>query len=471
MLLVLLQSLLSCWQAHGDIIDKEQRVTGKIKLSFRLDITKQQQQQPIARAAVDRSPSLEQRKLQQRQQSNTSPIIASTRKGTTDLTKLPSITQDTNNTSTTSSIVGPRPIHSSNREQPVIFPPVTARNAIVSDSSIMVSTTEGSSNDSRQAPVHGMLASAATRSRSINGPIQSDVPQIHRPSTINGPIQYSDVPQIHRASTINGPIQYSDTPQIHRPSTMNSDVPQIHRPSKINGPIQYSDTPQIHRAKTINGPIQYSDVPQIHRASKINSPIQYSDVPQIHRAKTINGPIQYSDQASTSQSSYSREGVPHTQLMMDRSFETSMTSSDFLSETSSLVAEDSIRLHQPTASPSKKGVQIDSSPPSTLKPRSPPAAADPTSTPTPSVDRRIEFPFDILVCNISAIDLQQVHFLQKVQPAVKLLCDSFSGATQVTNRCTTRSSYCCHGIISSYRLRVVLYCIVRYDMTCSHNMT
>ena len=253
---------------------------------------------------------------------------------------------------------------------------MTARNAmtgLVPDGSIlqreMVNTRErhDSSNDSRQAPVHGMLVSAATHTR-----------------TIDGPIQYSDVPQIHRAKTMDGPIQYSD-------------------------------------------------------------------VPQMHRAKTINGPIQYSDQASTSQSSYSRDGFPHTQMMMDRSFETSMSSSDYLSEASSLVAGDSVRLHPPTAPLSKKGVQNDSSPPSkkvvqnvssppskkgvqkdsspsTVKPNSPAAAAD--SIP---VDRCIEFPFDILVCSISAIDLQQVHFLQKVQPAVKVLCDSFFGATQVSD--------------------------------------
>jgi len=225
---------------------------------------------------------------------------------------------------------------------------------------------------------------------------------------------------------MDGPIQYSDVPQMHRAKTMD-------------GPIQYSDVPQMHRAKTMNDPIQYSDVPQMHRAKTMNGPIQYSDVPQIHRAKTINGPIQYSDQASTSQSSYSRDGSPHTQMMMDRSFETSMSSSDYLSEASSLVAGDSVRLHPPTAPLSKKGVQNDSSPPSkkgvqnvsspsTVKPNSPAAAVD-----SINVDRCIEFPFDILVCSISAIDLQQVHFLQKVQPAVKILCDSFFGATQVSD--------------------------------------
>jgi len=112
-------------------------------------------------------------------------------------------------------------------------------------------------------------------------------------------------------------------------------------------------------------------------------------------------------------------------MMMDRSFETSMSSSDYLSEASSLVPGDSVRLHPPTAPLSKKGVQNDSSP-STVKPNSP--AAD-----SIRVDRCIEFPFDILVCSISAIDLQQVHFLQKVQPAVKILCDSFFGATQVSD--------------------------------------
>ena len=114
-------------------------------------------------------------------------------------------------------------------------------------------------------------------------------------------------------------------------------------------------------------------------------------------------------------------------MMMDRSFETSMSSSDYLSEASSLVAGDSVRLHPPTAPLSKKGVQNVSSP-STVKPNSPAAAAD-----SIRVDRCIEFPFDILVCSISAIDLQQVHFLQKVQPAVKILCDSFFGATQVSD--------------------------------------
>jgi len=114
-------------------------------------------------------------------------------------------------------------------------------------------------------------------------------------------------------------------------------------------------------------------------------------------------------------------------MMMDRSFETSMSSSDYLSEASSLLAGDSVRLHPPIAPLSKKGVQNVSSP-STVKPNSPAAAVD-----SINVDRCIEFPFDILVCSISAIDLQQVHFLQKVQPAVKILCDSFFGATQVND--------------------------------------
>jgi hypothetical protein len=341
----------------------------------------------------------------------------------------------------------------------------------------------------------------------MDGPIQySDVPQIHRAKTITDPIQYSDIPQIHHAKTITDPIQYSDVPQIHRAKTINdpiqySDIPQIHRAKTMDGPIQYSDVPQIHRAKTMDGPIQYSDVPQIHRAKTITDPIQYSDVPQIHRAKTINDPIQYSDQASTSQSSSSRDGIPHTQMMMDRSFEISMSSSDYLSEASSFAAGDSVRLHPPTAPPSKKGVQNDSFPPSkkgvqndsplpskkgvqndsslpskkgvqndsfppskkgvqndsstltlsTVKPNSPAAAAADSIR----VDRRIEFPFDILVCNISAIDLQQVHFLQKVQPAVKVLCDSFFEATQVSEAT----------VMALYR-HMVLYCVIcSYDIT------
>jgi len=260
----------------------------------------------------------------------------------------------------------------------------------------MANTADSSSSDSKQAPPHTIQSSAANRPKTINVPVQyADVPQMNRSKTINGPIQYSEVPQINRSTMINGPIQYSDTPQINRSTMIN------------NGPIQYSDTPQINRSTMIN-----------------NGPNQYSEVPQIDRSKTMNGPIPYLDQASTSQSSHSPDVRRTTGGDPNSSFGTSMTSSDYLSETSSTMAEDFIRFHTPTAPAinlsvsSKKDAQKDQS-------RSPPIE-DPTR-----VDKRIEFPFDVLVYNIAAIDLQQVHFLQKTQPVVKMFCDTFFGATQV----------------------------------------